>query len=189
MDRKLRPHILHDLHCNLKVGTIPSLHLFLPHWCAVILHMWSRLTYKGTLKDAVLSWGPWIVVSWRNLLWICVVPNMMKSHQALQNSISFALFKTFACDFLWMIAIWIALSHSDVFGHVNIFSCLQWSVDICYVSLYLKTYTVLRCLEWYVLWFHGVIYWVCKFKASFQTVNLVDDLGVWQWMVAAVVHA
>lgn len=109
---------------------------------------WGPLTCRGPLKDGVLSSGPWIVISWRNLLWICVVANMMKFHQSVRKLVEFALFKAFSCDFfLWMIAVWVALSHLDVFVHIKIFSCLLGY--LLWVTLFqsLPSFTLLKVIR------------------------------------------
>lgn len=123
---------------------------------------WSPLTCRGPLKDGVLSSGPWIVISWRNLLCICVVPNMMKFHQSVRKSIGFALFKAFSCYFFceWLQygLLWV------IWMYLCILKISAVCLDICCESLYFKAYPVLCCLKWYVLWFHNMIYWVSKFK-------------------------
>lgn len=62
MDRKLRPHVLYDLLCNLEMVAVPSSASF--SLTSVQLYCMceadgGNLTCRGRLKDSVLQFGAW----------------------------------------------------------------------------------------------------------------------------------
>lgn len=103
MDRKLRPHVLLGLLCNLEmVGTPTSASLsasLMSSYIARVRQTEVPSPVELDWRTAYCSLRPWIVNSWSNLLYICIAPNIMKLLQSLQKSIGIVLFKTSSCDF------------------------------------------------------------------------------------------
>lgn len=164
MDRKLRPHVLHDLLCNLKMVAIPSSASLspspVPSYIARVRQTELPWPVEVKWRRVCCSSWPWIVNSWRNLLCICIVPNMMKPLQSLRKSIGITMNKAFTCDFcdwlpvlqyvlLWVIWIHLCMLKFQLFavklGHL-----------LC-VTLF-KNLPCYALLKGYMLWLHGVIY-------------------------------